>query len=157
MHDPTPIGRSVFSRMRLWSMCGPLRARAAGLLRRYTRWAAECATCRGMRCYMGDFGPKYESGRGQHYRPQATLLLLRHTRHLEHWRAVGAHYGPTQIYGPTGYRPCHWRDCTAGTPEVIYCSYHRRAASLYTLSEYCGPGVAAGGWTSLPPPPSATT
>jgi hypothetical protein len=29
--------------------------------------------------------------------------LLRRTRHQEHWLAVGTHYGPTRIYGPTGH------------------------------------------------------
>ena len=28
------------------------------------------------------------------------------------------------------YRPCHQRDCTAGTPELIRRRHHRRAASL---------------------------
>ena len=27
--------------------------------------------------------------------------VLRHMRHQELWRAVGTHYGPTRIYGPT--------------------------------------------------------
>ena len=27
----------------------------------------------------------------------------RHMRHQELWRAVGTHYGPTRIYGPTGH------------------------------------------------------
>ena len=29
--------------------------------------------------------------------------VLRHMRHQEFWRAVGTHYGPTRIYGPTGH------------------------------------------------------
>jgi hypothetical protein len=29
--------------------------------------------------------------------------VLRHMRHQELWRAVGTHYGPTRIYGPTGH------------------------------------------------------
>ena len=28
------------------------------------------------------------------------------------------------------YRPCHRRDCTAGSPELIRRRHHRRAASL---------------------------
>ena len=31
------------------------------------------------------------------------------------------------------YRPCHRRDDTAGTPELIYRCYHRRAASLLVM------------------------
>jgi hypothetical protein len=27
------------------------------------------------------------------------------------------------------YRPCHHRDCTAGTPELFYCCYHHHLAS----------------------------
>ncbi len=29
--------------------------------------------------------------------------VLRHMRHQELWRAVGMHYWPTRIYGPTGH------------------------------------------------------
>ena len=34
--------------------------------------------------------------------PHATsrFPVLRRTRHQEHWRAVGTHYGPTRIHGP---------------------------------------------------------
>ena len=32
------------------------------------------------------------------------------------------------------YRPCHRRDGTAGTPELIYRCYHRRAASLSVMT-----------------------
>ena len=30
-----------------------------------------------------------------------TQSVLRRMRHQEHWQAVGAHHGPTRIYGPT--------------------------------------------------------
>ena len=33
------------------------------------------------------------------------------------------------------YRPCHWRDGTAGTPELIYRCHHRRAASLSVITK----------------------
>ena len=29
--------------------------------------------------------------------------MLHRMRHQEHWRAVGTHFGPTRIYGPTGH------------------------------------------------------
>ena len=29
--------------------------------------------------------------------------MFRRTRHQERWLAVGTHYGPTRIYGPTGH------------------------------------------------------
>ena len=32
------------------------------------------------------------------------------------------------------YRPCHRRDGTAGTPELIYLCYYRRAASLSVMT-----------------------
>ena len=32
------------------------------------------------------------------------------------------------------YRPCHRRDGTAGTPELIHRRYHRRAASLSVMT-----------------------
>ena len=31
------------------------------------------------------------------------MMMMRHMRHQELWRAVGTHYGPTRIYGPTGH------------------------------------------------------
>jgi hypothetical protein len=30
-------------------------------------------------------------------------MVLRRTRHQEHWPAVGTHYGTTRIYGPKGH------------------------------------------------------
>ena len=46
------------------------------------------------------------------------MVLLRHMRHQELWRAVGTHYGPTRIYGPTampseGRHSRHSRTSTA--------------------------------------------
>ena len=32
------------------------------------------------------------------------------------------------------YRSCHWRDCIAGTPELIHRRHHRRAASLSLMT-----------------------
>ncbi len=43
------------------------------------------------------------------------------------------------------YKPCHRRDGTAGTPELIYRCYHRRASPLSVTTT----GGAAGGWTCL--------
>ncbi len=54
------------------------------------------------------------------------LALLRHMRHQELWRAVGTHYGPTRIYGPTGH-------AIEGTAQQTFRSFH--------LS-YCSPASA---------------
>ena len=51
--------------------------------------------------------------------------LLRRTRHQEHWRAVGTHYGPTRIH-LAGYSLRHWRDCNAGT-TILYHLRNRRS------------------------------
>jgi hypothetical protein len=42
--------------------------------------------------------------------------VLRHMRHQERVRAVGTHYGPTRIYGPTGDAI---EGTAAGTPELL--------------------------------------
>ena len=70
--------------------------------------------------------------------------LLRRMRHQEHWRAVGTHYGPTRIHGPTGH-------AIGGTAQLALRS---SSPGRVTLSDDYGPGVAAGGWTSPPPPPA---
>jgi hypothetical protein len=44
--------------------------------------------------------------------------LLRHMRHQELWRAVGTHYGPTRIYGPTGH-------VIGGTAQQALRSFYR--------------------------------
>jgi hypothetical protein len=53
--------------------------------------------------------------------------VLRHMRHQELWRAVGTHYGPTRIYGPTGH-------AIGGTAQQtlrsFYRSYRSRASAL---------------------------
>jgi hypothetical protein len=43
---------------------------------------------------------------------------LRHLRHQELWRAVGTHYGPTRIYGPTGH-------AIGGTAQQALLSFYR--------------------------------
>ncbi len=60
-------------------------------------------------------------------RVQQLLTLLRHMQHQELWRAVGTHYGPTRIYGPTG----HAIEGTAQqTLQSFYRSYRIRASAL---------------------------
>jgi hypothetical protein len=55
--------------------------------------------------------------------------LLRRTRHQECRRAAGTHYGPTQIYRPTGHA-IGGTACTACTSELVYRCYRLRAAPL---------------------------
>jgi hypothetical protein len=46
------------------------------------------------------------------------MFLLRHMQHQELWRAVGTHYGPTRIYGPTGH-------AIGGTAQQALRSFYR--------------------------------
>jgi hypothetical protein len=53
--------------------------------------------------------------------------LLRHMRHQELWRAVGTHYGPTRIYGPTAMPSEGRQSRHSGS---FYRSYRSRASAL---------------------------
>jgi hypothetical protein len=73
--------------------------------------------------------------------------VLRHMRHQELWRAVGTHYGQTQIYGPTGH-------AIGGTAQQalwsFYRSYRSQASALSVTTT--GRQRPVGVWTSPPPP-----
>jgi hypothetical protein len=59
---------------------------------------------RGRREAEADEGEQGEArDEGSLARLGGTRSLLRHMRHQERVRAVGTHYGPTRIYGPTGH------------------------------------------------------
>jgi hypothetical protein len=47
-------------------------------------------------------------------------------RHQELWRAVGTHYGPTRIYGPTGH-------AIGGTAQQTLRSFYSREARAARL------------------------
>ena len=70
--------------------------------------------------------------------------VLRHMRHQG--RAVGTHYGPTRIYGPTGH-------AIGGTAQQTLRSFHRsyrsRASALSVTTT--GRQRPVGVWTSPPP------
>ncbi len=72
--------------------------------------------------------------------------VLRQMRHQELWRAVGTHYGPTRIYGPTGH-------AIGGTAQQtllsFYRSYRSRASAQSVTTTDRQRSVGA--WTSPPP------
>ncbi len=68
--------------------------------------------------------------------------VLRHMRHQELWRAVGTHYGPTRIYGPTGH-------AIGGTAQQALRSFYHSYAALSVTTT--GRQRSVGGWTSPPP------
>ena len=73
------------------------------------------------------------------------LPVASYARHQEHMQAVGTHYGPTRIIGPTGH-------AIGGTAQ--HSGDHLKLPTSpcrATISDYYGPGGAAGGWTSPPP------
>jgi len=76
--------------------------------------------------------------------------VLGHMRHQELWRAVGTHYGPTRIYGPTGH-------AIGGTAQQafrsFYRSYRSRTSALSVTTT--GRQRSVGVWTSPPPPEPA--
>ena len=74
--------------------------------------------------------------------------MLRHMRHQELWLAVGTHYGPTRIYGPTGH-------AIGGTTQQTLLSFYRRYRSQASALPVTTTGRQrpAGVWTSPPPPP----
>ncbi len=68
-------------------------------------------------------------------------------RHQELWRAVGTHYGPTRIYGPTGH-------AIRGTAQQALRSFyhsHRSQASALSVTT-TGLQRSVGAWTPPPPP-----
>ena len=76
-----------------------------------------------------DYGPDGAAGGLSRSTPRLaddTTTLLRRTRHQEHWQAVGTHYGPTRIYGPTGH--AIGGATQLALLELIYRCYHRLAA-----------------------------
>jgi hypothetical protein len=95
-------------------------------------------------------------GRSSSIRPRGAATtsppegVLRHMRHQELWRAVGTHYGPTRIYGPTGH-------AIGGTAQQalrsFYSSYHSQASALSVTTT--GRQRPVGVWTSPPPPEPA--
>ena len=72
---------------------------------------------------------------------------MRHMLHQELWRAVGMHYGPTRISGPTGH-------AIGGTAQQtlrsFYRSYRSRASALSVTTT--GRQRSVGVWTKPPPP-----
>jgi hypothetical protein len=72
--------------------------------------------------------------------------VLRHMRHQELWRAVGTHYGPTRIYGPTGH-------AIGGTIQQallsFYHSYRSQASALSVTTTGRQRSVKV--WTTPPP------
>ena len=65
------------------------------------------------------------------------ILLLRQMRHQELSRAVGTHYG-TADSDLRAYGPCHRRDGTAGTPELLP---QLPQPGLGTISDDSGPAA----------------
>ena len=58
-------------------------------------------------------------------------LMLRRTRHQEHWRAVETHFRPTRIYGPT----CH---AIGGTAQLALLSSSAAAIIAGPRHSQCG-------------------
>jgi hypothetical protein len=81
--------------------------------------------------------------------------VVRRMRHQEPMRAVGTHYGPTRIYGPTGH-------AIGGTAQqalrIFYRSYrsYRSRADTLSVTTTGPPELPEDGtrrWTSPWPPP----
>jgi hypothetical protein len=84
------------------------------------------------------YSQKLISKRKQEQHP---LIVFRSIRQVEHRRAVGTHYGPTQIH-QAGHSPRHQRDGRAGTTIIHHLRIYRRTQPL--LSDDCKAAGAAG-------------